>query len=102
MGVTRKKANQADIFYINSHGDLNPQEISDNIGLSLDTVKQIIGETKKAAPKKKAVSKLGRSKVTLGNGQTVYQLTEDIDSDPIKPPKNSKKDDERAGIYRSK
>jgi predicted DNA-binding protein YlxM (UPF0122 family) len=99
----RKKANQADIFYINSHQDLSPQEIADNIGLSLDAVKQIVGATKKAAtPKKKAASKLGRSKLTLGSGQTVYQLTEDIDSDPIKPPKNSKKDDERAGIYRSK
>lgn len=92
----RKKANQADIEYINNHTDMSEEEISTTIGLSLGEVKKHKVEIK---PKKPS---LGRSKITLKNGQAVYQMTEDIDSRPSLTRKPSEERDVRAGIYRTR
>lgn len=92
----RKKATKSDIFYIENHDD-TPEDISKEIGLSLTEVVKYMKPKKTA--KKKAGPNLGKSKVKLKHGQSVYQLTDDIDVKPTKTP-NTKKQDEQSGIYR--
>ena len=92
----RKKANQADIEYIQKHVNLSVEEISNTIGLSIGEVKKYRTEAKNKKPS------LGRSKITLSNGQNVYQMSEDIDSRPSTKKKPTPDSDLRAGIYRSR
>jgi hypothetical protein len=92
----RKKANQADIEYINNHPDMSSEEICTVIDLSLAEVKKYRPE------KKKKEINLGRSKIKLSNGQSVYQMSEDIDSRPSLRNKNTKENDLRTGVYRTK
>lgn len=92
----RKKANQADIEFINNHPDMSNEEICTTIDLSL-------AEVKKHRPeKKKKEIKLGRSKINLSNGQSVYQMSDDIDSRPNLRKKPTPENDLRAGVYRTK
>lgn len=96
----RRKANKADIFYIENHNDLDSKTISKELDLSEKEVLKYL--TKQQSPNKKVAKKeikLGRSKLKLKHGNTVYQLTEDIDVNPVKTP-NTPDQDEKAGIYR--
>lgn len=92
----RKKANQADIEYIKNHPNLDPQIISESIDLSVDEVKKYIDTSKKS----KLSRKLGRSKITLSNGQSVYQMSDDIEYRATSKKRSTPEDDARAGIYR--
>ena len=113
MAKMRKVANEADKYFIENHSDVPAEIIAQNIQLSIDEVVKYIIEPEK--PKKKKAKKkeetpepsqapkLGRSKIQLKSGAAVYQMTEDIDTPSGTPkPKNSKEQDERAGIYRRK
>lgn len=92
----RKKANQADIEYIKNHPNTDPQVISETIDLSLNEVNKHIDTSKKT----KITKKLGRSKITLSNGQSVYQMSDDIEFRPTSKKPPTPEDDVRAGIYR--
>lgn len=87
----RKKATIQDIFYIEQHTDMSPEELSVALDLSIETVKKHI-----LPPPKK--NKLGRSKIVLNNGQTVYQMTTDIDHQP--PQRKLENLDVKNGIFR--
>lgn len=92
----RKKANQADIEFIKNHQDMSNEEICTTIDLSLSEVKK----HRPDVPKKEI--KLGRSKIKLSNGQSVYQMSEDIDSRPSLRKKHTPESDLRSGLYRTK
>lgn len=91
----RRKANAADIMYIEANSNnMTIEEISEAIDLATAAIEPHFAKNKKKV-------KLGRSKLTLKNGQSVYQMTEDID-----PPKSGAKKapststDKKNGIYR--
>lgn len=92
----RKKANQADIEYIKNHPNLDPQIISESIDLSVSEIKKHIDTSKKS----KISKKLGRSKITLSNGQSVYQMSDDIEFRPTSKKTPTPENDVKAGIYR--
>lgn len=91
----RKKANEADIHYINTHqSTMTAEEISVKIDLDVKEVKKHITPP----PKKKD---LGNSKIRLKNGQTVIQMTDDIEHRPTKvKPTQTEEMDVKNGIYR--
>jgi hypothetical protein len=92
----RKKANKADIEYIKNHPNIDPQVISETIDLSLDEVNKYVDTSKKS----KITRKLGRSKITLSNGQSVYQMSDDIEFRPTSKKTPTSENDAKAGIYR--
>ena len=92
----RKKANQADIEYIQNHPNMSIEEICTTIDLSLSEVK------KHRPDKPKKEINLGRSKIKLANGQSVYQMSDDIEPRPSTKKKVLPENDLRTGIYRAK
>jgi len=92
--MSRKKLNPADELYISSFaGSKSIAEISQELDLSEALIKEIYDKTNKA-------NRLGASKITLKNGQKVYQMTADIDKEPA-PTQPTQASDEHRGIYRS-
>ena len=92
----RKKVNPADIEYIKNHPNKTPNEISEELDLSINCVKEHWVEPTDG----KKPLKLGRSKITLNGGGSVYQLTEDIIPERAVKPPTTKELDSKNGIYR--
>lgn len=93
----RRKANPADIMYIEKYHTLKPlEEISQDLDLTVATIKKHVPVVTDAAKRKQ---RLGQSKVTLKDGTTVYQMSSDIDVyAPTK--KDDRSRDIDRGIYR--
>jgi predicted transcriptional regulator len=92
----RKKVNVADLEYIRNHPDKTPNEISEELDLSISCVKEHWAEPAEG----RKSPKLGRSKITLNGGGSVYQLTEDIIPERAVKPPTTKEIDTKNGIYR--
>lgn len=109
----RKKANPADIDYIVKHSlDKSINELSEELDLSYIIVKDYWvdhSEAEKEARKEelrleaeaKKKPKLGRSKIKLNGGASVYQLTDDIIPERNTAKKQPIKElDAKNGIFR--
>lgn len=100
----RKKANAADIEYIQKHNDKTPKELSEELDLNIFIVQDYwVEPAEKTEEELRAerAPKLGRSKIKLNVGGSVYQLTDDI----IPPrsttkPLTTKELDNKNGIFR--
>ncbi len=93
----RRKANPADIMYIEKYHTLKPlEEISQDLDLAVATIKKHVPIVTDAEKRKK---RLGQSKVTLKDGTSVYQMSSDIDVYAPTPSNDRSRDIER-GIYR--
>jgi len=100
----RKKANAADIEYIERHNDKTPHELAEELDLSVIIVKDYwVAPPEKTEEELRAerAPKLGRSKIKLNGGGSVYQLTDDIipERNTAKPP-TTKEQDAKNGIFR--
>lgn len=90
----RRKANAADELYISNNPKKTAEEISKELDLSIKAITPLLKPAKKKA-------RLGKSKINLGDGQSVIQMTADIDTNKgYRRPAPTNDGDLKNGIFR--